>query len=268
MQIYADKFNFHELVEALRHVGIVMNNHYWIYISIFFIMTEFFKYKTIDKTMRESWLISIVFWALNSITILVCGTLGVFLGRLVDFGFDSKNLFDNEIILFFYFLIVMDLIVFFYHWLHHKKFLWRFHLIHHVEPRPSSFSAFRFHPIENSIFPFYNFFVGTIMKVPVSFSISITVAVYFLSLYVHSRLYLPVKIESIISKVFVTPRYHHVHHEKYLDRSYNFGLFLTIWDRLIGTYLPFEEVKHECYGVKEVEEKDANDLRKNLFSRL
>ena len=43
--------------------------------------------------------------------------------------------------------------------------------------------------------------------------------------------------------VFVTPRFHFVHHS--VDRRFsdnNFGFLLSIWDRLFGTYVPPEAV--------------------------
>lgn len=53
--------------------------------------------------------------------------------------------------------------------------------------------------------------------------------------------------------IFVTPRYHHIHHSDN-PRHYmsNFGSLFTFWDRIFGTYLNPEEVKQEItFGIGE-----------------
>jgi sterol desaturase/sphingolipid hydroxylase (fatty acid hydroxylase superfamily) len=53
--------------------------------------------------------------------------------------------------------------------------------------------------------------------------------------------------------VFVTPRYHHVHHSDNLALSNaNFGVTFSIWDRLFGTYVDPEGVKEPLsFGIGE-----------------
>jgi len=40
-----------------------------------------------------------------------------------------------------------------------------------------------------------------------------------------------------IEWIFVTPRYHHVHHSADRRHLGNFGSLFTLWDRLFGTYI-------------------------------
>ncbi|MBA5876335.1 MAG: hypothetical protein GDA66_17560, partial [Nitrospira sp. CR1.2] len=53
--------------------------------------------------------------------------------------------------------------------------------------------------------------------------------------------------------VFVTPRYHHIHHSS--DASHqvkNLGALLTIWDRLFGTYYNPDQIQGTLsFGLKE-----------------
>lgn len=53
--------------------------------------------------------------------------------------------------------------------------------------------------------------------------------------------------------VFVTPRYHHIHHSDDPQHyTSNFGSLFTFWDRIFGTYLNPEEVKKEIsFGIGE-----------------
>ena len=53
--------------------------------------------------------------------------------------------------------------------------------------------------------------------------------------------------------VFITPRFHHVHHSDNLTLSNaNFGVIFSIWDRLFGTYVNPDEVKEPLsFGIGE-----------------
>jgi sterol desaturase/sphingolipid hydroxylase (fatty acid hydroxylase superfamily) len=57
---------------------------------------------------------------------------------------------------------------------------------------------------------------------------------------------------SWIEWVFVTPRYHHIHHSA--DAALhdgNYGSLFTIWDRLFGTYLDPDVTKPRAFGTGE-----------------
>jgi sterol desaturase/sphingolipid hydroxylase (fatty acid hydroxylase superfamily) len=41
-----------------------------------------------------------------------------------------------------------------------------------------------------------------------------------------------------LDRVLVTPRTHRVHHSRKLSEAGNYGLLLTVWDRVFGTYVP------------------------------
>jgi sterol desaturase/sphingolipid hydroxylase (fatty acid hydroxylase superfamily) len=50
--------------------------------------------------------------------------------------------------------------------------------------------------------------------------------------------------------VFVTPRYHHVHHSRNpLHHTTNLGSRLTIWDRLFGSYVNPETIDEISFGI-------------------
>ena len=53
--------------------------------------------------------------------------------------------------------------------------------------------------------------------------------------------------------IFVTPRYHHIHHsDNPIYSNVNFGVTFTIWDRIFGTYLDPEMVKQPIsFGIGE-----------------
>ena len=53
--------------------------------------------------------------------------------------------------------------------------------------------------------------------------------------------------------LFVTPRYHHIHHSRHpAHQGRNLGALLTIWDRLFGTYYDPNDVRGELsFGLTE-----------------
>lgn len=53
--------------------------------------------------------------------------------------------------------------------------------------------------------------------------------------------------------IFVTPRYHHIHHSKDpAHQKKNLGAWLTIWDRLFGTYYDPDQIQGDLsFGLSE-----------------
>jgi sterol desaturase/sphingolipid hydroxylase (fatty acid hydroxylase superfamily) len=58
----------------------------------------------------------------------------------------------------------------------------------------------------------------------------------------HSNFNLPKKIDWVIARVIVTPKFHEVHHSQDISESMsNYGFFLSIWDYLYKTYEPHQK---------------------------
>jgi sterol desaturase/sphingolipid hydroxylase (fatty acid hydroxylase superfamily) len=56
------------------------------------------------------------------------------------------------------------------------------------------------------------------------------------ALFHHSNLRLPLRLESILNRLLVTPRMHGVHHSIVQEETdSNYGTILTLWDRLHRT---------------------------------
>ena len=57
----------------------------------------------------------------------------------------------------------------------------------------------------------------------------------------HSNINLPKKLDRLVSKIIVTPKFHEVHHSQDLSESMsNYGFFLSIWDYMYKTYVPHQ----------------------------
>lgn len=115
--------------------------------------------------------------------------------------------------------------------IHHKLLFKHVHLLHHKFKNPSPWSAFAFHPFESlltlGIIPIIMFLLPWHNLALVVF---ITIIITY-DTFVH----LGYNIKQL--KVFKwqnTPKDHDVHHR---NSKYNFGLYFTFWDRMMGTYL-------------------------------
>ena len=124
------------------------------------------------------------------------------------------------------------------HWTQHKTaMLWRFHIVHHTDNNVDVTTGLRHHPVE-SVLRGISFFVAIIISGAPMYAVMIfqTLAVLFTA-FTHANISLPRWIDRPLSFLFVSPNMHKVHHhwqQPYTDRNY--GLMLSVWDRLFGTY--------------------------------
>ncbi len=164
-------------------------------------------------------------------------------------------------------LLLLDLIgAWLIHWIQHKgKWMWKFHLVHHTDTFVDTTTANRHHPGESVLR-----FVFTILAVIISGAPMWIVFAYqslsvALSQFNHANIRLPEKLDSILSRVIVTPNMHHVHHhyqQPYTDTNY--GNIFSIWDRLFGTFAKVDQEKL-VYGVDTHMKPEENSRVQNLF---
>lgn len=154
------------------------------------------------------------------------------------------------------------------HWVEHKiKPLWMIHLVHHSDHHVDTTTANRHHPLESIIrfgFTLLGVFliganVGTIMLYQ---SMSL-IATQFN----HANIKLPKKIDLYLSYLIVSPDMHKTHHHYRLPYTdSNFGNIFSIWDRLFGTYIPFDREKL-VYGVDVFFDEEGNRKISNLLKQ-
>ncbi|WP_394990295.1 sterol desaturase family protein [Emticicia sp.] len=176
--------------------------------------------------------------------------------------FHIKNMW----LLFLVTFIVLDFCEYVYHVIMHKvKRLWMFHLVHHSDRVIDVSSTLREHPGETTIR--LSFLVLWVCLSGAAFwAILFRQFIQILSnVFAHSNFRIPVRIDRIISCVFVTPNFHHVHHhyqQPYTDSNY--GDVLSIWDRLFGTFRTLSAEK-TIFGVDSCMKECDNANFKNLI---
>lgn len=145
-----------------------------------------------------------------------------------------RNNFLNPITQLLLDLIIYDAFLYWWHRFNHQiPLLWRFHRVHHLDEHLDTTTAVRFHPIEVLLSSFVRVPVILLFAIPFSSLVIIETCVLLSSLFQHSNLRLPHRLQQWLSIVMVTPEWHFMHHEP--DRrntDSHYGNLLTLWDRI------------------------------------
>jgi sterol desaturase/sphingolipid hydroxylase (fatty acid hydroxylase superfamily) len=131
-------------------------------------------------------------------------------------------------------IIVADFGLSMLHWLSHRvPMLWRLHAIHHGSTRLYGFNGLVRHPLHQVI----DLAIGTLPLVlagmPQNIAILLGLAISVQLIVQHSNVdYVLGPFEKWLS----IGKLHHMHHVNWgKEGDVNFGLFLTVWDRMMGT---------------------------------
>jgi sterol desaturase/sphingolipid hydroxylase (fatty acid hydroxylase superfamily) len=162
---------------------------------------------------------------------------------------------------------LMDLTFYWWHRANHRiPLLWRFHNVHHIDPDLDVSSAFRFHFGELAFSSAFRVVqIGLIAPSLPAY------AVYELvfqanTLFHHSNLRLPIRIERFLNRLLVTPRMHGIHHSQIrTETDSNYGSVLPWWDRLhrtLGLNIPQADI---VIGVPGYEQYEDNRLPATLM---
>ncbi len=129
---------------------------------------------------------------------------------------------------------LMDLSFYYWHRANHVLApLWRFHNVHHLDPDLDVTTAFRFHFGEIALSALFR--AAQIAAIGPSTAAYLAYEAVFQveTLFHHSNLRLPIRLERAMSLLIVTPRMHGIHHSQVeAETTSNFSTVLTVWDRL------------------------------------
>ena len=165
-------------------------------------------------------------------------------------------------------IISLDLMIYTQHVLVHViPFFWQFHVVHHSDLDLDVSSGLRFHPIE--ILGSMLFKIGLVIVLgPSPFAIVVfEILLNGMSLFSHSNIRLSAKLDHFLRYIIVTPDMHRIHHSvEKMETNSNFGFNLSIWDRLLGTYIQDAKMEQTkiIIGVDRFRESNEVSL-KNLL---
>lgn len=149
-------------------------------------------------------------------------------------------------------LLILDFIgAWLVHWVEHRvKWMWKFHVIHHSDRYVDATTGLRHHPGEavfRLLFTSLAVFVSG-----ASFGIVMlyqTISGFFAHL-THTNIRAIDFLDPILSKVFVTPNFHKIHHHYILPHTdHNYGNIFSLWDHLFGTSIKVDDMGMIRYGI-------------------
>jgi len=134
--------------------------------------------------------------------------------------------------------IILDFAVYVQHVVTHRvPVLWRLHQVHHADEDVDLTTGLRFHPLEIILSLGYKAAIVLALGIDPWVVVLFEAVLNASAVYTHGNYALPVKLDHAIRKVFCTPDMHRVHHSVIREETdSNYGFFLSIWDRMFGTY--------------------------------
>jgi Delta7-sterol 5-desaturase len=126
----------------------------------------------------------------------------------------------------------------YFYWMHralHQRSLFKWiHKTHHLSHNPSPLAAYAFHPVEALCEAAFLVPLLTLLPIARSSLLAFQVVAFTFNVYGHLGLeLLPASfVKTWWFRLFNTTTHHHMHHQ--LTKA-NYGLYLNLWDRWLGT---------------------------------
>lgn len=165
-------------------------------------------------------------------------------------------------------IVLFDCWQYWWHRINHRvPLFWRFHAVHHSDAEMDASSGVRFHTVE-MVFSFLARLailplIGvTIPQLLLYEAISLPVILFH-----HSNLRLSSRADRALRWLIVTPWMHYVHHSRWQpETDSNYSSFLSIWDRLFGSFRLREKPAEIVLGLDHYEEREWRQLPGILLS--
>lgn len=180
---------------------------------------------------------------------------------LPDYSVISPNFFQILVVTVFVF-VWDDFLRFFHHYLMHKvSFLWTLHKTHHSAAVLNPITLFRIHPLESLMATFRNalslgvasgflmfLFLG---KSSLFTLLGVNIFAFLFNLIMGNLRHSHIKLSfGIFEHIFISPKQHQIHHSNKPEHfNKNFGVALSIWDKLFGTFIKSEGQIISGFGV-------------------
>ena len=147
--------------------------------------------------------------------------------------------------------IALDLVIYLQHVMFHAvPLLWRLHRAHHADLDIDVTTGTRFHPVEMLMSMAIKAAAILVIGAPAVAVLVFEIALNASSMFNHSNVRIPQRLDSVLRWLVVTPDMHRVHHSiRGEETNRNFGFNLPWWDRLFGTFTPSQEGTAVVYGL-------------------
>lgn len=135
-------------------------------------------------------------------------------------------------------VILLDLSIYWQHRLTHKiPLLWHLHRVHHSDVEFDTTTAGRFHTLE-ILFSFgLKVIIAIVFNLSAASILVFEILLNFSSLFNHTNIHFPERLEKVLRWIVITPDLHRIHHSTYHDEmNRNFGFSISLWDRLFKSF--------------------------------
>jgi sterol desaturase/sphingolipid hydroxylase (fatty acid hydroxylase superfamily) len=151
-------------------------------------------------------------------------------------------------------VLLLDLAIYWQHRLMHAiPLLWRLHRVHHSDLGFDLTTGVRFHPFEIAISMGIKLGLIALLGAHPLAVLTFELLLSLGSLFTHTDIALPKRLDSALRWVFVTPSMHRIHHSiRRNETDSNYGFHLSIWDRLFRSYTiePAEDERRMPIGIE------------------
>lgn len=144
-------------------------------------------------------------------------------------------------------VVALDLAIYLQHVMFHAvPLFWRLHMVHHADLDFDVTTGLRFHTIEILLSLGIKSAAVILLGAPAMGVLIFEVLLNATSMFNHSNVRLPLRLDRLLRLIVVTPDMHRVHHSVIRrETNSNFGFNLPWWDFLLGTYRDQPEQGHE-----------------------
>jgi sterol desaturase/sphingolipid hydroxylase (fatty acid hydroxylase superfamily) len=159
-------------------------------------------------------------------------------------------------------VVLLDLAIYLQHVLFHAvPALWRLHRMHHADLEIDVTTGLRFHPVEILLSTGIKLAVVAALGTPAAAVLIFEVLLNATSMFNHSNVRVPRRIDRILRWFVVTPDMHRVHHSILRrETNSNFGFNLPWWDRMLGTYRAQPAAGHDAMTIGIEQFRDPREL--------
>ncbi|HED06751.1 MAG TPA: sterol desaturase family protein [Ignavibacteria bacterium] len=158
--------------------------------------------------------------------------------------------------------IIMDMWNYTWHRINHgTSFLWRFHKMHHSDPNMNVTTSVRLHFGEIIISSALRLVVIFLVGIPIWVLIFYDTTLLICTIFHHSNIQLPGKVDKLIRTLIVSPNMHKVHHSRIkIETDSNYSSFLTIWDRIFGSFMLIDDYSKIEFGLDNYDGEEKQSL--------
>jgi len=150
---------------------------------------------------------------------------------------------------------------------HAMPVLWRLHLVHHSDTQVDITTSQRHHPLEAALGAGLTLSLVATLGLPAP-----AIGLYLLfasafAIWAHANLRLPAAVDRLMRRLaVVTPSFHAAHHSSDSRQTdSNYGMVLTLWDRLFGSYTDPDQQQVRHYGLEYFRRPQDGGLGRTLL---